>query len=178
MIGGLGGWTDACEGVTCLARRRSAGRGPRVDAFLDGVPAPEFPELRSDGKHHALARTRDGIVMVSEADGVVGFLASPAGGSAVRWAGFVDDDAVLVAAEGTLFRAATPADAVAGRAERVGSLAPRASLMASAGRWGVVAAPAEGGAFLVSSNSGRTFAGTTRPTGKLTDLTVRSDGAR
>src|SRR5262245_15704909 len=58
--------------------------------------APDVAPLHSDGRRHALARTAYGIVIASEADGVLGFLRRPAPGGEVRWAGFVDDDAILL----------------------------------------------------------------------------------
>src|SRR6185503_9694595 len=93
---------------------------PRAEASPQRVPEPRAPkvaELRSEGKRHALERTADGIVVLSEERGVLGLLKSPARGAEVRWAGFVDDDAILIATHDALHRAATPDDAIAGKLE-------------------------------------------------------------
>src|SRR5689334_9252299 len=71
---------------------------PRAEASPRGVAAPKVPWVsppRSEGKRHALQRTADGILVLSEERGVLGFLKSPVPGAELQWAGFVDDDAVL-----------------------------------------------------------------------------------
>lgn len=134
-------------------------------------------ELRSEGKRHALTRTEDGIVVLAEERGVLGFLKSPTPGAPIRWAGFIDDDAVLVVVGDRLSRAASPDEAIAGKLEPIGSVDPAATRMASGGQVFVAAVPTEGGALYLSRDSGKHLSASKRPeAGPLTDLEVRSDG--
>lgn len=143
--------------------------------------APEVPRLRSEGKRHALERTGDGVVVLSAERGVLGFLAGPP--EAIRWAGFVEDDAVLVLGPEGLRRAASSHDAVAGKLAPAASeqrgerLDPALGRVASAGKIVVAATTAPDAQLLLSRDAGRTFARWKRPApGALADLTVRSDG--
>jgi hypothetical protein len=159
---------------------------PRAEASPRRAPEAKEPTvapLRSEGKRHALARTTDGVVVLSEERGVVGFLSDPD----LRWAGFIEDDAVLALTPRGLLRAATPEDAVAGRftpvhppdptGTKLAPLDPAATVLRSAGKVVVAAAPMAGAVFSVSRDGGRHFASWKRPApGPLADLAVRSDG--
>jgi hypothetical protein len=151
---------------------------PRAEASPRHRPEPKDPavtKLRSEGKHHALERTVDGIVVLSDERGVLGFLKSP--GPEIRWAGFVDDDAVLVLAGNTLHRAATPDEAIEGKLAKLGDIDPAATLIASAGKIAVAAVPAAGGAFYVSRDGGKRFSSEKRPApGPIAEVAVRGDG--
>jgi hypothetical protein len=153
---------------------------PRAEASPRRVPEQKtasVSRLRSEGKQHALERMADGIVVVSEERGAVGFLKSPAQGTAIRWAGFVEGDAILVATSDALYRAATPDDAIAGTFEALEKLDPAATMLASAGKVVVAAAPGAGGAFYESRDGGKHFAAGKRPaSGPIADLAVRADG--
>lgn len=150
---------------------------PRAEASpRNTAPLPDvsLPKLRSEGKRHALERTSYGVVMLSEERGVIGFVkhATP-----IRWAGFVEDDAVLAASGGTLLRAASPDDAVAGRFEPIGSVDPTATLLASSGKTIVAAAPEDGGVLLVSRDGGKRFVAEKRPApGRIESVAARVDG--
>jgi hypothetical protein len=139
------------------------------------VKAPEVPELRVDGKRHALRRTAHGIVVVSEERGVLGFVRSP-WRREIQAACLVEDDAVLLVARDALARAATPDDAVAAKVEDLEPLDRAATLFACGGRVAVAAVPSANGAFYVSRDGGRHFKAEKRPApGALLDVTVRSD---
>lgn len=151
---------------------------PRAEASPRRRQEPKEPKvakLRSEGKRHALERTADGVVVLSDDRGVIGFLKSP--GPEIGWAGFVDDDAVLVIAGGAIHRAATPDDAIEGKLEELGELDPAATIVASAGKIVVAAVPAAGGAFYVSRDGGKRFTKEKRPApGPIAQLAVRGDG--
>ncbi len=153
---------------------------PRAEASPRRAPevhTPAVPELRSEGKQHALQRTADGIVLISAERGVLGIVKSPAPSAPIRWAGFVDDDAVLIATGTTLHRAATPDDAVAGKLEALDKLDPAATLFASANKIVAAAVPGRDGAYYESRDGGRHFTTAKRPAkDALVDLAVRSDG--
>ncbi|APR76669.1 Hypothetical protein A7982_02016 [Minicystis rosea] len=153
---------------------------PRPEASPRYAPPPDGPRvarLRSEGKRHALERIREGIVVVSEERGVLGFLKSPAPGSEIRWAGFVDDDAVLIATKDTLHRADTPNDAIAGKLTALGPIDPDATKIASAGKIVIAAVPAPDGAFMVSRDGGKRFTAEKRPApGPIEEVAVRADG--
>lgn len=152
----------------------SSRRAPDAARANEVTPEP----LRSEGKRHALTRTEEGVVVLSEERGVLGFLKSPTTGAPIRWAGFVDDDAVLVVAGDQLSRAASPDEAIAGKFEPLGSVDPTATQMAAGGQVFVAAVPSEGGAIYVSRDSGKHLSASKRPeAGPLADLEVRSDGA-
>jgi hypothetical protein len=144
------------------------------------VPDPkprDVPQMRSEGKRHGLARTADGIVIVSEDRGVLGFLESPVPGAEIRWAGFVEEDAVLVVTPGALHRAATPEDAITRRYESLERLDPAAVHFASAGKIVMAAAAGDDGALYESRDGGRHFTIAKRPAkGPIVDIEVRSDG--
>ena len=141
------------------------------------VTEPEVPDLRAEGKQHVLERTVDGIVLTSAERGVLGFMKKPAPSAPIRWAGFVDDDAILIATTNTLHRAATPEDGIAGKFEALDKLDPAATLLASANKLVVAAVPDPDGAYYESRDGGRHFIPAKRPTKQaLVDLTVRSDG--
>ena len=135
---------------------------------------PQVPSLRSEGKRHALERTRDGIVVLSEDRGVVGFINYS---SEIRWAGFLADDAVVIASGGSLLRAKTPDDAVAGSFEPLATIDPSATKLASAGKVIVAAVAEDGGAIRVSRDGGKRFVTERRPAkGAIVDVAVRGDG--
>ncbi|MDC0744772.1 hypothetical protein [Polyangium mundeleinium] len=135
-------------------------------------------ELRSEGKHHALERVAEGIVLLSDATGVLGFLKAPPGETSIRWAGFVENDAVLVLGARRIHRAATPADAVAGTFEALAELDADVTSLVSAGSHVVGAVPRAGGAVYTSHDGGRTFQRMKRP-GKvdIAAMALRTDGA-
>jgi hypothetical protein len=134
---------------------------------------PEHPELRSDGKRHAIRRTKDGIVVLSEDRGVIGILKDS---KEIHWAGFSADDAVLIARGDSLLRAATPDDAVLGRFDPLGTLDPSAPRIASGGKVVVAAAP-DGSLLLVSRDGGKRFVKEKPPAkGPIAEVQVRSDG--
>ena len=153
---------------------------PRAEASPRRVPdvtEPEVPDLRAEGKQHVLERTADGIVLTSAQRGVLGFMKNPAPSAPIRWAGFVDDDAILIATTNTLHRAATPEDAIAGKFEALDKLDPAATLLASANQLVVAAVPGPDGAYYESRDGGRHFTPAKRPAKQaLVGLTVRSDG--
>jgi hypothetical protein len=153
---------------------------PRAEASPRRVPEPRDPKvraLRSEGNQHALQRIADGIVVMSKERGVLGFLKGPLPGAEIRWAGFVDEDAILVATNESLHRAATPDDAIAGKLEPLEKLDPAATKIASGGKRVVAAVPGADGAFYESRDGGRHFAPSKRPErGPLAGLAVRSDG--
>ncbi|APR80546.1 Hypothetical protein A7982_05893 [Minicystis rosea] len=153
---------------------------PRAEASPRSTPAPKAPtlaKLRSEGKRHAIERTAEGFVVVSQERGVIGFLKSPVAGAEIRWAGFVDDDAVLIATPDAIHRAETVDDAIAGKVAALGALDPTATRIASGGQTVVAVNPAEGGVFLVSRDSGKHFAAEKRPgLARINDLAVRADG--
>ncbi len=94
----------------------------------------------------------------------------------IRWAGFVDDDAILIATATSLHRAATPADAIAGTLEALPALDPAATMIASSGKIVVTVAPGPDGALQVSTDGGRHFKPEKRPaSGSIVDLAVRAD---
>jgi|GEM_PF-4857989 len=153
---------------------------PRAEASPRRVPEftePEVPDLRAEGKQHVLERTADGIVLTSAKRGVLGFMKNPAPSAPIRWAGFVGNDAILIATTNTLHRAATPEDAIAGKFEALDKLDPAATLLASANQLVVAAVPDPDGAYYESRDGGRHFTTAKRPAKEaLVDLTVRSDG--
>lgn len=153
---------------------------PRAEATPPRPPSPpEAPvaPLRSEGKRHALERTRDGVLILSEERGVVGFLPSSVAGQPIRWAGFVEEDAVMVVVADRALRAASVEAAMAGRFDPVTGFDPSVEVLGAAGKHVVAAAPAEGGAFQISTDGGRTFAAAPRPAkGEIVDLAVRADG--
>lgn len=153
---------------------------PRAEASTLGAPetkTPEIAELRSEGRRYALQRTADGVVVISADRGVIGFVKSPSPAAPIRWAGFVDDDAILVVAGDTIHRAATPDDAIAGKLDAIGRLDADATMFASAGKIVVAAAPGPDGAYHESRDGGRRFQRGKRPgKGSIVALAVRSDG--
>ncbi len=101
----------------------------------------------------------------------------PVPGAEIRWAGFVGDDAVVIATKDTLHRADSPSDAVAGKLAALPPLDPMATKIASAGKIVVAAAPAADGVFLVSRDGGKSFTAEKRPApGPIADVAVRTDG--
>jgi hypothetical protein len=95
----------------------------------------------------------------------------------IRWAGFVENDALLVATSQTLHRAATPADAIAGRFEPLEKIDPSATTITSGGSIVLAAAPGHDGTLYESRDGGRHLAPTKRPArGAILRLAVRSDG--
>ena len=153
---------------------------PRAEASprLGRKPqAPEVEALRSEGKRHAIERTADGLLLLSEERGVLGFVESPVPGAAIRWVGFVDDDALLIAVRDSLYRAATPDDALAGKLEPPEKIDPAATRIASAGKLVVAAVPGADGAFYASRDGGRHFISAPRPArGAIAEIAVRGDG--
>lgn len=141
------------------------------------APRPNVAELDAEGKKHALTRIAEGVLVMSEERGVLGFISAPA---SIRWAGFVDNDAMLVFAGSDLYRASSPDDAVVGKLERI-DVAPASltgvTMLASGGKVAVIASPLADGAFYVSRDSGHHWKANPRPDKRaLADLAVRSDG--
>jgi hypothetical protein len=150
---------------------------PRAEASFRGAKrevAPEVPRLRSEGRRHALERTRDGVIVISEAQGVLGAIPT----KDILWAGFVEEDAILVRTRDGLWRAESPSDAVAGKLSRMSATVDQAAtLFGSAAKIVVAAAPAANGAVLVSRDAGKKFTAWKRPApGVMLELAVRSDG--
>jgi hypothetical protein len=141
-----------------------------------GNAPSQVSPLQASGLHHALSRIEQGVVLVGETEGVVGFLGTPVPGAGVDWAGFVDNDAVLVATRGELYRAESAAAAVAGTFQRVGALPTGVRSLASAGKWVVAASLFDDRLFFVSKDAGRKFEPAKRPGGMLADVAVRGDG--
>ena len=154
---------------------------PRAEATPTRAPKPPKPKLvpmESEGRRHALERTEEGILAMSEERGVLGFLPRVVAGAEIRWAGFVEDDAVLVATRDAVHRAATIDDAIAGKLEKLDAIDPAATMIASAGKVVVAVVPEAGGAYYESRDGGRRFTRATPPTeGSILELAVRSDGA-
>ena len=154
---------------------------PRAEATPTRAPKPPKPKLvpmESEGRRHALERTEEGILAMSEERGVLGFLPPVVAGAEIRWAGFVENDAVLIATRDALHRAASIDDAIAGKLEKLDAIDPAATMIASAGKVVVAVVPEAGGAYYESRDGGRRFSRAKRPTeGAILELAVRSDGA-
>ena len=153
---------------------------PRAEASLrpvSQVNASPVPALRAEGKRHVLHRIEEGIVVISADRGVLGVLKHPSLDTPFWGGGFGDDDAVLLAMGDTLYRAATPDDAVAGKLEALDKIDRNAIIFAAAGKIVVAAVPGVDGAYYESRDGGRHLALAKRPAkGSIVDLTVRSDG--
>lgn len=141
----------------------------------------KYAALGSEGFAHALERNELGIALMSEANGVEGFMKSPSGDPHavdVVWAGFVQNDALVVVACDTLYRAESM------QAARDGKFVPLphrvtagAKLFASGGGKMVAYAEPSLPRLFVSLDNGRAFAERKLPERtSLIDLAIRRDG--
>lgn len=149
-------------------------RGEASPRLAKTPPPPAMERLHSEGRRHALARSEGGVVIFSEDRGALGLIKAPA---PIVWAGFVEDDAVLVVTAREILRAQTPDAAVAGAFDALGAAPPGAALFASGGSIVLAASPAPDGPLYVSRDAGRHFAAEKRPApGVIHALAVRADG--
>lgn len=141
------------------------------------APAPAIERLRSQGKRHAILRTADGLAVLSHDRGVLGILRAPSGAKQIHWAGFVEEDAVVIAEGGAIHRAETPDEALLGKFQSLGPIDPAATRLASGGKVVVALVPEAGGAVYESRDGGRQFTTAKRPApDAIAAVEVRSDG--
>lgn len=158
-------------------RIANAGASPRPTPDEDAT----YVRLRSEGLTHALERNALGIALMSEANGVEGFMKSPSGdvrAEDVRWAGFVEKDALVVLVGETLHRAESMQDARDGQfASLPYRVSPGAHLFRSGGGKVIAYAQSSPARLYVSTDSGKTFSERKLPEQvPVIDLEVRRDG--
>lgn len=174
--------------VTTLARPKPAPPAPLL--HVDGATFDSKPgdakageqgwgadvAWRSQGAGAIAYGTSDGVLLVSAANGVEGFFRTPATLGVLRWGGFGKNDAVLLVLGTKLVRAASIADALAGKFIVLsGALDSSLELFASSGD--VFVAGSKAGAYFESTDGGKTLRKASLPAkAPLVQLVVRDDG--
>lgn len=187
--GGVGCQTSVHVNPPAASPSAKATHGPSPVRISNAEVSPRaaqyeqenYVPLRSEGSSHALERNRFGVVLMSEANGVEGYLKSPSNNpraNDVLWAGFVEKDAVVLLVGETLYRAESTQDAQHGRVIPLPHrVEPGAKVFASGGGKVVAyAQPSPPRLFVSNDNANTFFERKLADQTPVIDLAVRRDG--